>query len=89
MREFYLFSTDQDKKIFEVKVEAGEKLDKESVEVALKAHLRANPDDTLEWTKVCNDTKFVGDDILSFYEMHKENVCKLILKGGKTFYKKI
>jgi hypothetical protein len=86
--EYYLYSVDEDKKILTLNKE--EKFDKDMIRYRIIHHLNENPNDCLEWCKVDNNKDTVGDDIIDFYEMNKKGYpSKVILKGNRTFYKKL
>lgn len=89
MKNYYLFSQKDDQLI-----ESFEKFDKQAILDAIKKHLTNNPKDTIElvtdYSK--NEIKrYYGYKILDFYEVNPKNglPSKCILKGDKTFYKKL
>jgi hypothetical protein len=81
---FYLYSQVEDKNIYEATI-----FDADAIKEEIIDHLNNNHGDTLELCKVAHSNKFVGDDIISFFEVNKGRPCKVILKAGRTFYKKL
>lgn len=86
MPKYYLQSQHTDQVI-----QRFQSFDKEAIRTAIISHLKANASDTVEYYKESKDKKYVGDDLLDFYEVNQKSnkVSKLIFKGSKTFYRSI
>jgi hypothetical protein len=84
-RNYYLRSQTTDEKVFQT----NPPINKDEVKEEIITHLANNPEDTLEWCVINKDPKYVGDDILGFYEINKKSgkPSKVITKGNKEFYK--
>lgn len=65
--------------------------DKEAIRTAIIDHLKKNSTDTVEYYKESKDKRFVGNDLLDFYEVNPKSkeVSKCILKGAKTYFRSI
>lgn len=89
MKNYYLFSQNTDHLI-----ETFEKFDKQAILDAIKKHLMNNQNDTIELVTDYSKEdvqRYYGYKILDFYEVNQKNglPSKCILKGDKTFYKKL
>lgn len=65
-----------------------EKFNKEDIKKEIIEHLQKFPEDMLQFEKISNDKKYVGNDILGFYEVNQKNkkVSKVVTKGNRDFY---
>ena len=81
-----LFSQEQDQPI-----KWFEKFDKEEIKTEIKKWLTENPTDTLEHCKEYSKKdlkKYVGYEIINFYENNKNGVPSLVFsRGEKEYYK--
>jgi hypothetical protein len=70
-----------------------DKFDKDAIKTAIVKHLENNPTDTVEHSKDYRKSdlrKFVGYDILNFYQLNaKGEPCLVITRGDKEYLRKL
>lgn len=82
---YYLESENTGNKVAEFDI-----FDKDYIKEKIIKYLGIFNTDTVLLYKISNDEKYVGDDILGFYENHpktKIRPCRVITKGNKDYYK--
>jgi len=82
---YLLFSQDQEQPI-----KWFSKFDKEEIKTEIINHLKEHKTDVLEFCKDFSKTdlkKYVGYNIIDFYQNNKEVPSKVILRGNKEYFK--
>jgi len=85
MRNYLLFSLEQD-----MPIKWFEKFDKEEIKTAIINHLTEHKTDQLEFCREFSAKdlkKYIGYEIIDFYQNNNNKVCKVITKGNREFYK--
>lgn len=79
----YIFSDNEDAAILTI-----DTFNKETLKAAILNRLKTHPFDTLTHEKENLDKKYVGNDILGFYQNNEKQIpCRLIIKGHQEYFK--
>jgi hypothetical protein len=82
---YLLFSQDQEQPI-----KWFTKFDKEEIKTEIINHLKEHKTDVLEFCKEYSKKelkRYLGYNIIDFYQNNKEVPSKVILRGGKEYFK--
>lgn len=68
------------------------KFDKEGIKTEIINHLKEYKTDVLEFCKEYSKTdlkRYVGYNIIDFYQNNNEVPCKVVLRGNKEYFKSL